>query len=475
MLRSLVALLLMVGFYLLALAISGTFLYIAVLGLTGENRNGTGIGFLIVGALSILWSVLPRRDVFVSPGPQIFESDQPELFRLIRDVAAATRQAMPDEVYVTGEVNAWVAHRGGAMGVGTRRVMGLGLPLMQTLTLSQFRSVLAHEFGHYVAGDTKLAPLVYKTREAIWRTIENVSKSSGLLHKPFLWYGNFYLRVTQAISRTQELNADSLAARVAGGRNAAAALESVHRTSLAYEVYWFEEVVPLLDRGYRPPIVTGFTQFLRVAHIDTALKETVQRELREGKGHIHDSHPPLAERIRALKSMRGGSLNGDEPVVTTIVSDIDRLEHGILSALDESAAAGLRAIRWEEAAAVFMQLWREQVKTHAPTLRGIVPGEFSRVAGSLPSFAARLQLTEVPPAERTRIAASVIGCAFAALLHDNGWSCILTPGEPVVMVRGDHAIRPFEVLPRLMSGELRMEEWNTQCRAAGIEQLTLVG
>jgi Zn-dependent protease with chaperone function len=65
---------------------------------------------------------------------------------------------------VSRRVNAWVMQRGGIMGFGSRRVMGLGLPLMRILTCAQFSAVLAHEFGHYHGGDTKIGPWIYKTR-----------------------------------------------------------------------------------------------------------------------------------------------------------------------------------------------------------------------------------------------------------------------------------------------------------------------
>ena len=76
-------------------------------------------------------------------------------------------EPMPREVYLIGDVNAFVADRGGFMGFGSRRVMGLGLPLLSILSVSQFRAVLAHEFAHYYGGDTSLGPWVYKTQTAI--------------------------------------------------------------------------------------------------------------------------------------------------------------------------------------------------------------------------------------------------------------------------------------------------------------------
>jgi Zn-dependent protease with chaperone function len=82
--------------------------------------------------------------------------------------------------------------------------MGLGLPLLRVLTISQLRAVLAHEFGHYYGGDTKLGPWIYKTRSAIGRTLDSLRGHEGwssLLQLPFLWYGKMFLRITHAVSR----------------------------------------------------------------------------------------------------------------------------------------------------------------------------------------------------------------------------------------------------------------------------------
>lgn len=84
---------------------------------------------------------------------------------------------MPHEAV---RVNAFVADRGGVLGIGSRRVMGLGLPLFSVLTASQFRAVLAHEFAHYCGGDTRLGPWVYKTQRAIVRIFENVGSLKGV-------------------------------------------------------------------------------------------------------------------------------------------------------------------------------------------------------------------------------------------------------------------------------------------------------
>ncbi|MBN1610539.1 MAG: M48 family metallopeptidase [Polyangiaceae bacterium] len=228
--RSIVAILLLIGFYVLALGIAAGLLWTVYAQVVIAERVFVKLALIcVVLAGVILWSVLPRLDRFEPPGPQLTEHAHPQLFALIRDVADKTGQAMPREVYLVADVNAFVAQRGGIMGLFSRRVMGLGLPLLALLSVSELRAVLAHEFGHFHGGDTMLGPWIYKTRSAMARTIIALAeRGSSIVRKPFEWYGNFFLGITHSISRAQELSADALAARVAGGRHLVSGLKATH-------------------------------------------------------------------------------------------------------------------------------------------------------------------------------------------------------------------------------------------------------
>src|SRR5260370_13059505 len=85
------------------------------------------LGGLTMG-LVILWSLIPRRDRFDAPGILLQRSECPRLFNELDRIAAALNESVPGEVYLVAEVNAWVAERGGLFGIGSRRVIGLGLP-----------------------------------------------------------------------------------------------------------------------------------------------------------------------------------------------------------------------------------------------------------------------------------------------------------------------------------------------------------
>jgi heat shock protein HtpX len=67
-------------------------------------------GVVIAGAM--LWSLVPKRIKFEAPGLLLDSASQPRLFSEINAIAAALNEPMPSEVYLIGEVNAFVAERG---------------------------------------------------------------------------------------------------------------------------------------------------------------------------------------------------------------------------------------------------------------------------------------------------------------------------------------------------------------------------
>lgn len=472
------ALWLTIGFYALALGIVAALLgaVYAELVYADEIVLRPTI-FAIVAAGMILWSILPRIDRFKAPEPRLEEANQPELFAVLRGISAATGEEMPAEVYLLGgEVNAWVAQRGGLMGIGSRRVMAIGLPLLESVTVPQFRAVIAHEFGHYHGSDTKLGPWIYKTREAIVRTVNTIGRSSSFLHKPFIWYGNFFLRVTQAISREQELAADALAAQVAGARTAMAALVAVERSGAAFASYWSSEVIPVLSNGFRPPITAGLTRFLGADEVASSLREHVDNATRGNTADEYDSHPPLGERLAALEPLAVEAGEETGPIASTLLRNLDQLEADFLRSIfvDPSKVAALQAIEWHDTGTqVYLPQWRKSVASHAEFLREIRVQQLSSISKSMPFVSKRMQLNDVDLDKRVDAAIAVIGCALSVRLCDDGWFCDAEPGRTITMSKDGHTIAPFTILTRLGKDEVSEEEWATQCAAAGIADQTL--
>ena len=305
--RAALAVVLMVSFYALALGIAGALLWIPYEAYINDVRLPVKVALVCVAlAGTIIWAVLPRIDRFIPPGPPLSPVDSPQLFEVLNGVASSTEQTMPADVYLVNDVNAFVTQRGGVMGFGSRRVMGIGLPLMQALTVQELKAVLAHEFGHYHAGDVSIGPWIYKTRAAIGRTIHQLGE--GSLQKIFIAYGNLFLRVTHAVSRRQEFIADEVAANAAGAAVMASALRKVHGAAVAFHNYWRGEVSPVLNSGYLPPLAAGFARFVQVESVSSNMATAIQTEEAEGESNPYDTHPPLRERVAALKALAAGAM-----------------------------------------------------------------------------------------------------------------------------------------------------------------------
>jgi heat shock protein HtpX len=474
--RIAVSLLLMVGFYLLAVAIAGALLFVPYYEFTSLHRiQGRITVFCVITALAILWSILPRWDRFQPPGPRLLPHAQPELFDLVRRVSIETGQAMPADIFLVPEVNAWVSHRGGIMGIGSRRVMGLGLTLLQSVSVEQLRAIIAHEFGHYAGGDLKLGAWLYKTRDAMRRTIENLAQTGNGIHKPFLWYANFFMRVSQSVSRAQELAADQIAARIAGAGNAIEALISVHGAALAYNAYWQQELIPVLTNGYRPPIAAGFSHFLGAEPVAEAVSRQIKTEMSTGVADAYDSHPPLNERIAALRTAGGDKTAGVDVRAVTLLRDLRRIEWELLEMLfaDPQKAKELKSVEWEETGPrVFLPVWRDESSKHVEPFRVLRAVDVPRFYASDDTLQL-LELTHLLPDDRERAVRNAIGCGIAARLYDYGWTCDARPGRPVVFAKNGHTFEPFALAHQLGTVGFTDEEWSGACERAGITEMTL--
>ncbi len=481
--RAVLAVVLMIGFYLLGLIIASGLVLIPYGIWTAFGRFNIQLTlFCVATAGAILWSLVPRADHFEAPGPELTPDKHPRLFQEITSIADSVEQEMPAEVYLVPEVNAWVSQRGGIMGFGSRRVMGLGLPLLQLLSRAELRAVLAHEFGHYYGGDTKLGPWIYKTRAAIVRTVAGVAQKSTLLQKPFVWYGNMFLRITQGISRQQEFTADALAAETVGAKPLTDGLKLVHGGGYAFDHYWNAEVAPVLNAGYRPPFVNGFSHFLQAPDINEAIDKSVEAEMKEAQTDMYDTHPPLRERLEAIANLpdyaNGQTQIQNDPAVT-LFDDLQGLETELFNFMFAAfaSAASLQPLAWEETGVrVFLPLWEQNCQEHKEELRGLTPAEFPDWAEKLVALGHRMvkrgQL--LPPDEEAEAKAiGVAGSALAVLLHQRGATVQSLPGEPVRLEKDGTVIEPFGIFRQLAKKELSAEKWRQQCDALGIGDVDL--
>lgn len=480
--RAILAVALLIGFYLLAFAVAAGLLLVPYLMyLAGRVYPYIAI-MSVVGAGIILWSIVPRPDRFEAPGPRLLPKDHPELFGMLEQTAGDTQQAMPVEVYLVPDMNAWVAQRGGLMGFFSRRVMGLGLPLLQVLSVSQLRAVLAHEFGHFYGGDTQLGAWVYKTRTTMGRTIGSLAQAGGrfaLLRKPFEWYGMLFLRITQKVSRQQEYTADALAARTVGATHLMEGLKKVHSSGLAFDAYLRTEYGPLMELGYRPPLLAGFRAFARSESVSDAVDKAMRSALLSGKEDVYDTHPPLKDRLAALSKLEGAgdSVPDDpRPAAELLQKDERELERMLIN-MSFKTARLMKEIEWSDVARVaYIPQWRDRGRMvavlHAGTKLADLPldGVTLRDLGkrTLGRVVARLPLEAVKSQ-----GAAMVACAVATRLIEAGFTPDVTPGYPVLFRNGSTEIDVFGALHDVAEGKRTADDWIRELEEAGVADLEL--
>ena len=478
----------MVCFYGLALTIVAALVVVPLLMVRYSMGLFLKLGlFCLLGAYAILRAILPRRDHFEPPGPRLVPEDQPRLFTEICGIANKVQQPEPTEVYLVPDVNAFVGQRGGFMGLGSRRVMGIGLPLMQVLTVAELRGVLAHEFGHFHGGDVAIGPWVYTTRNTLMRTLEELQHHSQALMMPFVWYAHLFFRVTHAVSRHQEVLADRVATDVAGTRDTASGLRLVHGASLAFVPYWMGTVEPVLEAGFLPPLAAGFDAFLHAPGIADQVAEGLKEQARSQEQILYDTHPPLAERLTALGVDPSNTDREPGPSSLSLLDDLSALESRLIDATlrQRKGTASKKTIGlnfapdqrvltrldWAEVGAkVWVPRWERVLRDHAKLLAGVTPASLPDVDWA--EIGKKL-IGKQPNVKPLEAADSLVGIALAVALSRAGFTLESYPGAGHTLVGLGEAIEVFSVRESLTKSLESPASWRTLCTRAGISDLDL--
>ena len=120
------------------------------------------IPLVLVGlVLRALWVTIPEPD-----GKKLEQNEAPELFELIREISTALNGPKAHHVLVSDEFNASIVQipQFGMFG-WLRNYLVVGLPLMRALSPEEFRSVLAHEFGHLSGKHGSFSGWIYRVRQ----------------------------------------------------------------------------------------------------------------------------------------------------------------------------------------------------------------------------------------------------------------------------------------------------------------------
>ena len=189
------------------------------------------------------------------------------------------------------------------------------------------------------------------------------------------------------------------AVRRAGRATYVAALRRVHGNAPAFDSYWMEEVVPVLDTKRRPPVGDGLPPLRRRRRRSSeAAQAYLERELEEGKTDAYDSHPSLPERIAAIEGMPDGDPD-DSPCSIELLADPAAAEQRVLDVLIGLDARSFKPVAWDEVGVeVYVQRApRRPRRISRSVLDGVTLGEPARRRRADPGHGDKLRAPEDDP------------------------------------------------------------------------------
>lgn len=451
-LRAVLAIGCLIGFYLVGIAAGLTVMIAPTALMIFAGRIAPKLALIsIIAGGGILWALVPRRQPWTEPGPRITERDQPKLFAFIRDIASKMNTEMPEEVYLIPDVNAFVTTRGGVLGFGGRRVMGIGLTLMAVHNVSELRAVIAHEFGHFVGDETRLAGVIYATRAAMIRTVQG--SGLGFL---FEWIFKLYMRLTMSISRQQELLADSWSVRLAGRAANARSLRLGNVHAVGFKLFMQNEVSPLAAMKCVPDnLFDGYKRYTKSSTWQRIAPD-IDEQSAAAPAAPYDSHPSFEERIAWNEKQPDPGLSLDETPSTSLLEDVDAVEQRFSTIL--LPPEGREVIAWTDIGPV----WGKMQRNMAARLAVRAPGfTLARMRAALDDRKAQRELAElVDPmytgadvsrveVEIARVLNGYFSAWLGAVLAERGYAWRTIPGEPLSLVKDEAALSPEEIMRRV--------------------------
>ena len=265
---------------------------------------------------------------------------------LIAEVSAKLDTGVPHELRVTAAPNAAVTEQAWRVGMpAATRTLYLGLPLLVGLSTDELRAVISHEMAHYAGGHARTSMLMHRgvvtldaIRGALQLLIVTPPKRRSVNFRPLMmlswwflygyalvgyWaftaYWALYWRLSFAMRRGQEYDADRGAEPIVGAAELGGALRRAQGVAEAWGRFHREFVLPIRRAGCTSPeTFDAFGQMIT----DGAYQETVRAwegDLAGQSTAPTDTHPCLADRLARLGCVGPAERNQDGPPAINLV------------------------------------------------------------------------------------------------------------------------------------------------------------
>jgi Zn-dependent protease with chaperone function len=222
---------------------------------------------IVTGAASAFLCIFMVKALFfvnrggASDQHEIREADQPQLFAFLNQLADEAGAPRPHRVFLSARVNAAVFYDLSLLNLlfPSRKNLEIGLSLVNVLTLSELKAVLAHEFGHFAQRSMAIGSWVYIAQQIAAQVVSKrdaLDKLLGFISRIDLrvaWIGwglslivwsirslldtvfRLVVLAQRALSRQMEFQADLVAVSLTGSDELVHALHKLQSADDAWD------------------------------------------------------------------------------------------------------------------------------------------------------------------------------------------------------------------------------------------------
>ncbi len=356
--------------FVLAIALTALCIYGAIMLIVAFPKFITivlGIGLASLGILILIFLLkflFKSHKIDRSHLIEIKKADEPELFKMIDEIVKEVETSFPKKVYLSTDINAAVFYDSNfwSMFFPIRKNLQIGVGLVNSVSKSELKAILSHEFGHFSQKTMKVGSYVYNVNQVIYNMIyenesyEKIIQSWSSISGYFAIFVVLAIKIVEGIqwvlsklydivnknymglSREMEFHADEIAASVTGYEPLKTSLLRMDLANHCFEnvLNFYEgkisENIKSANLYQEHRFVMNFTAKESGLTITNGFPEVTLEELNEfnkSKLVIKNqwaSHPSTDERIARLEKSNLTSEYIDYSPASSIFSNIEKIQ-----------------------------------------------------------------------------------------------------------------------------------------------------
>ncbi|WP_343658244.1 M48 family metallopeptidase [Chryseobacterium sp.] len=293
---------------------------------------------------------------------EVNRSHQCELFAIIDEIVAETKVKAPQKVFLSPDVNASVSYNSifWSMFLPVKKNLTIGVGLINTTSVGELRTILAHEFGHFSQKSMKVGGYVNQAEKIIFETVYNnkdyenfimefsggnaIFKIFGLISVSFInafqsvlkSMSNFLFKNHASLQREMEYHADAISTYITNAEEQASSLLRLELSDLAFNHsfnFYVESnqkylpkdlyknqisLMKILSERNNHPYVNGLPK-IDAEDLNRYNKSTIEIE------DQWTSHPDILKRIERIKTNKTRNTAADHRYAREIISGFDKI------------------------------------------------------------------------------------------------------------------------------------------------------